>query len=72
MKDLLDRVNNEKPVMGPFSCADDFTRVADEERADQLWNERGEALAEVGLGIDQSRGVLIDPDVSERHGHHSH
>ena len=58
MKDLLDRVNYEKPVMSLFSCADDFTRVADEEGADQLWNERGEALAEVGLGIDQSRGVL--------------
>ena len=54
MKDLLDRVNYEKPVMGSFSYVDDFTRVADEERADQLWNQRGEALAEVGLEIDQT------------------
>ena len=36
MKDLLDRVNNEKQVMGSFSYTDNFTRVADEERADQL------------------------------------
>ena len=58
MKNLLDRVNYEKPVMGSFSYVDDFTRMADEERADQLWNQRGEASAEVGLEIDQSRGVL--------------
>ena len=36
MKDLLDRVNSEKLVMGSLSFAGDFTRVVDEERADQL------------------------------------
>ena len=39
MKNLLDRVNYEKPVMCSFSYTDNFTRVADEERADQLGNQ---------------------------------
>ena len=36
MKDMLDRVNYEKPVVDSFSYVDDFTRVAADERAGQL------------------------------------
>ena len=52
MKELQDRVNLERPVMGFISCADDIAVSADDDEANDLWDE---ALKEIGLEIDQSK-----------------
>ena len=52
MNELRDRVNLERPVMGFISYADDIAVSADDDEANDLWDE---ALKEIGLEIDQSK-----------------
>ena len=51
MKELHDRVNLERPVIGFISYADDIAVSADDDKA----NDWDEALKEIGLEIDQSK-----------------
>ena len=53
MKELLDRMNSEKSVMGFISSADDFAVSAGEEDAD-LWWETSKSLKPFGFDTDQS------------------
>ena len=41
--------------MGFISHAGDFAVSADDEEADRLWGDTGEALTEIGFEIDQSK-----------------
>ena len=52
MKELLDRVNLERIVMGFISYADDIAVSADDDEANDLWDE---ALKEIDREIDQSK-----------------
>ena len=55
MKELLVRVNLERPVMGFISFSDDIAVSADDDEANELWDETSERLKEIGLEIDQSK-----------------
>ena len=54
MKYLSEQIS-VRLVMGFISCADDFAVSSDDDEADRLWDDTGEALKEIGLEIDQSK-----------------
>ena len=44
--------------MGFISYADDFGVSPDDDEADRLWHDAGEALQEIGLEIDQPKSCF--------------
>ena len=58
MRDLLDRMNAERPRMGFISYADAFLINADENEANNLRAETSRNLSDIGLVIDQTKSVL--------------
>ena len=55
MKEVIERTNREKQIMGVIAYADDFIVSSDEGEADRVWEETTKALDEIGLEIDQNK-----------------
>ena len=60
---MLERTNSVRP--GFISNADDFTVRSDDDEADNLWDDTGEALKEIGLGTDQSKSCYTRREKTE-------
>ena len=54
MTDLLDEINMDRLTAGIVSYADDVIMSAEQNDANEVWQQTEEALSEIGLHIDQT------------------